>query len=78
MRDARASGEVANSESIGALRAALGRVFEKVTLLRKPDGELVLAQQVRAFEEIEAWVPLDDGRQRSSRSRKPCPCLANN
>jgi site-specific DNA recombinase len=54
--------DVTGAEGLGAIRAALARVFEKITLVRTPDGEIVLVPQVRRFDEIDAWVRLPDGR----------------
>jgi hypothetical protein len=55
------AGEVAGADGLHAVRAALARVFEKVVLVRDGD-ELLLVPQVRAFDEIEAWTGLADGR----------------
>ena len=49
--------EYRGAEGLGAIRAALARVFEKITLVRDGD-ELLLVPQVRAFDEIEAWARL--------------------
>ena len=37
-------------------------MFAKVTLVRTPEGELLLVPEVRAVEEIEQWAGLADGR----------------
>lgn len=55
------AGEVTGAEGLGPIRAALARVFERITLVRDGD-ELLLVPQVRAFDEIEAWARLSDGR----------------
>jgi DNA invertase Pin-like site-specific DNA recombinase len=55
------AGEITHTEGIEALRAALGRVFSAVTLVRTDDG-LVLVPKVREFSEVAAWVALDSER----------------
>jgi hypothetical protein len=55
------AGEVASAEGLGAVRAALARVFERVVLVGDGD-ELLLVPQIWAFDEIEAWARLADGR----------------
>jgi hypothetical protein len=55
------AGEVTGADGLVAVRAALARVFERITLVRD-DDELLLVPQVRAFDEIEAWARLEDGR----------------
>jgi anthranilate/para-aminobenzoate synthase component I len=56
------AGTVAGAEGLEEVRTALKRVFSKVTLVRTPDGELVLVPTVATFDEIESWVQLTDGR----------------
>jgi primosomal protein N' len=56
------TGEVVGAAGLAAIRSALGRVFSKVTLVRTPEGELVLIPEVAAFDEVETWVRLPDGR----------------
>ena len=56
------AGEVTGSDGLGAVRSALKRVFKKITLVRTPEDELVLVPEVCAFEEVDAWVRLPDGR----------------
>ena len=63
------AGEVTGADGLAAVRAAMARVFDKFTLVRTPEGELVLVPQMRAFDEIEAWVRLPDGRS----AVKPLP-----
>jgi len=56
------AGEVTGADGLGAVRSALKRVFKKITLVRTPEDELVLVPEVCAFEEVDAWVRLPDGR----------------
>ena len=55
------AGEVIAAEGLVAIRNALRRVFAKVTLVRTPDG-LVLVPEVATFSEIESWAQLAGGR----------------
>jgi DNA invertase Pin-like site-specific DNA recombinase len=56
------AGEVTGAEGLAAVRAALRRCFESITMWQADEDGLILVPIVRTPEELTAWIDLGAGR----------------
>jgi hypothetical protein len=55
------AGEVTGAEGLAAVRAALKRCFQSITLWRADQDGLLLVPTVRAWDDLTGWLDLGDG-----------------